>query len=93
MKTTVDLEADSEFPEINAQRAKLRTQMDRLEKAGEQDSRKYKRAEKVLKRLQVMNFVPASGYGMFDAAEFGKTASLDTPLTIEDAYLAGYQLS
>lgn len=85
---SVDLNGKSKFPEINAHRDRLRAQMEKLEKEGKQDSRKYKKAAVALQKLQIMNFIEPSGGSLFTPEEFGKTAS-EKPDAV-DAYLAGY---
>jgi len=87
---SIDLNAPSAFPEINAHRDKLEQQIERLEKEGKQDTRKYKRAKQALQRLQLMNYVAPSGERHFTPEELSKTASEE--MTISDAYLAGYCL-
>lgn len=85
---SVDIHGKSKFPEINAHRDRLRAQMEKMEKEGKQDSRKYKKAAVALQKLQVMNFIDPSGQCNFTPEEFTKTASQRT--TLADAFLAGY---
>lgn len=87
---SVDINGPSAFPEVNSHRDRLKAQMARLEKEGKQDSRKYKRCEITLQKLQVMNFITPEGEANYSPAEFGKTASAEA--TVADAYLAGYCL-
>jgi hypothetical protein len=86
----MDLTKNSDFPEVNAMRVKLEKQLDELASENKQDTRKYQRIQRILNNTKIMNYVPASGSSNYSPEEFSKVASEEAPVTLADAYLAGY---